>query len=447
MQDHLWQFERQPSRRRHVRRRSSVQRRFDALEEADEASQEHDRRQRIEKWRLEQSKALLEEIERETRRRRRMSIVSAARSRADSAHHEEQSTSSARLAPSVQDAQSVSSDESTKQLSFWQRLTRRVIRDLMGIDEDTLSVIFGESLPEEALSDSRAGSSSTPPANTVPQTLDVASFSGDPWEHRLLERVARELGILVHQLSGHPGAFSTYRRTQETPDYAGLSARTDVLAGSDPSSLTSSQHTASSPVNPHFRPTVPTQHTANSYSEASLWGIEEEPTVDPLDSFRAPATANANTAEELVREQEYWERELDVKMVFNFLVQRFSSRRSSIPSQRSRSTGAPPGQAGKEAVSARRAAIIRQHHPLVNGSTERVPTGSSSRESRRRETLYKQHFNPQPSLRSQVIRSSSSCASHSTKKSRKSAGSGHAGRNYWDMSGSVGSGSVIAGEA
>ncbi|KAF2650527.1 hypothetical protein K491DRAFT_568742, partial [Lophiostoma macrostomum CBS 122681] len=443
MQDHLWQFERQPSRRRHVRRRSSVQRRLDALGEAEEAGQEHDRRQRIEQWRLEQSRALLEEIERETRRRRRMSMVSAARSRADSVHRQEQSTASARVAPSVSDGQSDFSDESTEQLSFWQRLTRRVIRDLMGIDEDTLSVIFGESLPEEALSVSREGSSDSPPAEIAPQTLDVASYSGEPWEHRLLERVARELGILVHQLSGHPGAFSTYRRTQETLDNAGLSTSTNALANSDPSSLDTSQQTSSAPTNTHFRPTGPTQQTTNTYSEASLWGIEEEPEADPLDSFRTTPATNVNTAEELVREQEYWERELDVKMVFNFLVQRFSSRRSSASSHRSRSTNAPPSQAGKEAVSARRAAIIRQNHPLVNRSTDRVPTASSSRESRRRETLYRQHFNPQTSLRSQVLRSSSSCASQSTKKSRKSAGSGHAGRNYWDMSGSVGSGSVI----
>lgn len=83
MQDHLWQFERyNPHRRRpQQRRRSSLQRRMEMLENEEEtqAMDKHEeRRLRIEKWRLEQSRAVLEEIERETRRRqRRMSIISA----------------------------------------------------------------------------------------------------------------------------------------------------------------------------------------------------------------------------------------------------------------------------------------------------------------------------------------------------------------------------------
>src|SRR5579871_542547 len=66
----LWQFER--SHRRKQRRTSSVQRTLDALEQLDGPSQESERIRRIEKWRLEQSRALLEEIERETRRMRQM---------------------------------------------------------------------------------------------------------------------------------------------------------------------------------------------------------------------------------------------------------------------------------------------------------------------------------------------------------------------------------------
>lgn len=460
MHDNLWQFERQTPRRRHARRRSSVQRRLDALDETEERNQEHERRQRIEKWRLEQSRALLEEIERETRRRRRMSTVSAARSRTDSALGDAPSTASARVAQSVSDSQSVSSDESSENLSFWQRLTRRVIRDLMGIDDNTLSVIFGEALPEEVLSPEREEPSTISPSIEL-QALDVSSFSGDPWEHRLLERVARELGILVHQLSEHPGAFSTYRRTQEAPEYAGLAATMSNSAHvSEPLPLTNSQPTNPSPSSAQFVPTFLAQQPSNTYSEASLWGIEEEPEVDhldstepavPLDPFRTPPAAVVNAAEEMAREREYWERELDVKMVFNFLVKRFSSRRSSISSQRPRSSSAPPGQppttssagANNEAASARRAAIIRQHHPLVSRNADRVATSSNAREQRRKDTLFRQHLNHQASLRNQALRSSSSCASQSTKKSKRSAGSG---RNYWDLGGSVGSGSVLAGE-
>jgi hypothetical protein len=442
VQEHMWQFER--PRRRHARRRSSVQRRFDLLEEADDVGQEADRRQRIEKWRLEQSKALLEEIERETRRRRRMSMVSAVRSRTDSAHLESGSTAS-QVTRLVSDSQSDSSEESTENLSFWQRLTRRVIRDLMGIDEDTLSAIFGESLLGETPSTSPAPQTSRTSIDVTLQTLDVTSIPDDGWQHRLLERVARELGILVHQLSEHPGAFSTYRSIQDLSTYAGLTSLHPPMAfTADPPSLrqTTSIDSTSSPASTHFPPTFPTQHQPTAYSEASLWGIEEErEVVDPLDSFGGPAhTVPANYAEESAREQEYWERELDVKMVFNFLVKRFSSRQSNIssPSQRTNSALASLD----EGASARRAAIIRQNHPLVNGSREHLPT--SSTQARRRDRAVKTYYVHQPSLRNQVLKSSSSCASQSTKKSKRSGGSG---RNYWDMSGSVGSGSVIAGEA
>jgi hypothetical protein len=83
IQDHLKQFERFGPKKKQ-RRRSSVQRTLDALREVDEADDEEERIRRVEKWQLEQSRALLEEVEHETRRMRRMSRVSAARSVANS---------------------------------------------------------------------------------------------------------------------------------------------------------------------------------------------------------------------------------------------------------------------------------------------------------------------------------------------------------------------------
>lgn len=444
MQEHMWQFE-QP-RRRVARRRSSVQRHFSVLDDADEVNQEQDRRQRIEQWRLEQSKALLEEIEKETRRRRRMSTISAARSRVESTQHTTPVTLPA-ISPSVADVRSESSDESTENLSFWQRITRRVIRDLIGLDEDTLSVIFGETLPEES-STPKPGS----PINfSADKALEDAGIdpdtipSDDGWQTRLLERVAQELGTLVNQLSEHPGAFTTYQRTQSAPEYAGLTSTT--LNSTSTTDLHSSRpistQPTASPASAHFAPTFPT------HSEASLWGIEEEPAeADPLDSFRTQQNPT-NIAEDLVREREYWERELDVKMIFNFLVKRFSSRRSSVSSPPRKASSAPSVSApGTDdgLSSARRAAIIRQHHPLVSRTTDRVlPTSSSSqsREMKRKDATFRTYYNPPASLRHQKIRSNSSCASQSTKKSKRSSNSA---RNYWDLGGSVGSGSVIAGE-
>lgn len=447
MQEHMWQFERP---RRRVRRRSSVQRHFSTLDDTDEINQEQDRRQRIEKWRLEQSKALLEEIEKETRRRRRMSTFSA-RSRAGNTLADSNPTEP-QVARSVSDTCNDSSDEGTESLSFWQRITRRVIRDLIGLDEDTLSVIFGESLPEEATLPKQGPSIEFQADKALQEAgIDISTLTDDSWQTKLLERVAEELGTLVHQLSEHPGAFSTYQGTQAIPEFVGLSSiRSNPTSSTNLASLqtTSTQTSTTTPASAQFAPTFPAQ-TQHTYSEASLWGIEEEPEpADPLDSFRAPPPTTANIAEDLARERAYWERELDVKMIFNFLIKRFTSERSGVSSPPRRASSAPSVSAvgtDEGVESARRAAMIRQHHPLVSRTTDRgLPTSSSpqTREVKRKDLTYRTYFTPQNALRHQKLRSNSSCASQSTKKSKISGSS----RNYWDIGGSVGSGSVMAGE-
>jgi hypothetical protein len=449
MQEHMWQFER--PRRRVARRRSSVQRHFAMLDGHGEMDIEQEKRQRIERWRLEQSKALLEEIEKETRRRRRMSTMSATRNRVDGIQQETTSTAP-QTARSVSDARSESSEEGTENLSFWQRITRRVIRDLIGLDEDTLSVIFGESLPEEATTPT-PGSPAEFSADKALQDagVDASRFSDDSWQTKLLERVAQELGTLVNQLSEHPGAFSTYQRAQSAPDYAPLTptqSNTTLTSDIQASRPASSQPTIS-PASAQFAPTYQPQ-TSHLYSEASLWGIEEEPTE--TSSVQDPMT---NIAEDLAREREYWERETDVKMIFSFLMQRFTSRRSSMslpaPSQPlSESSQRRVGSMGMMGdiggTSATRAAFIRQHHPLVNRTTDssRLPTSSASQLRESASTTskrYAMYYAPGNALRERSkLRSSSSCASQSTKKSKRSGGSG---RNYWDLRGSVGS---VAGE-
>ncbi|KAJ4349059.1 hypothetical protein N0V95_004939 [Ascochyta clinopodiicola] len=445
MQEHMWQFERSP-RRRAARRRSSVQRHLTVLDDMDPVTQEQERRERIEKWRLEQSKAVLEEIERETRRRRRMSMATSTRSQRDTARQDTASSTSS-VARTVTSEQSESSDEGTENMSFWQRLTTRVIRDLIGLDQDTLSVIFGETLPEEAMTP-QAASPVLSPANQALRdaVADASAHPGENWQTRVLERVAQELGVLVHQLSEHPGAFSTYQRAQAAPEYAGLTpAVATDLASSAP---TSSQPSVPSPASVQFAATYPPQQTSHIYSEASLWGIEEEPDeVDAMDTSQPDAAAARAATEDATREREYWERDLDVKMIFNFLVKRFTSRRSSTPTP-TRRASTSTHTTDDSTASARRAAMIRQNHPLVSRTTDRgLPTSSTpqARDAKRRDssTTYRTHFNAQGSLRQKTLRSSSSCASQSTKKSKRS---GSSQRNYWDLGGSVGSGSVLAGE-
>ncbi|EKG17636.1 hypothetical protein MPH_05084 [Macrophomina phaseolina MS6] len=452
VQEQLWQFERYNAgtrRTKVARRRSSVQRRLDSLEET-EALEHDERRERIERWRLEQSRALLEEIERETRRRRRMSRASIAKSTAGSVTAE-----SSRLAPepgpSATEASRLGAakDETNENESFWQRFTRRVIRDLMGIDENILSVIFGESLPTEAA----AGS---PSSRADPKDILAAAaaestnnpYPGESWEHRLLERISRELGILVNQLSEHPGAFTTYLRTQEAPAYAGLPSNTNSTTRrqSIPASASGATPTSAlsqSISNINFAPTVPPQPTT-TYSEASLWGIEEEPEPEPV------AFGPAGAPTEAQREREYWERDLDVKMVFNFLKERFSSRPTSPinGSSPSRRDSANPFHPESSAGSQERAALIRQHHPLVSrnlptSSSQGNPEPASSPRPAPNATTTITVPVPVPVSRANLQRSrlsnrnaGSSCASQSTRKSKRSGSS----RNYWDLGGSVGSG-------
>src|SRR6266536_5869591 len=139
VQEQLYQFEQYNPKRKyegHHTRRSSVQRRLDAVQDRDIYSVEDDRRLRIEQWRMEQSRALLDEIEKETRRRRSSLVGSMKLSPADtlSIVAEDHPSQEPTPPPPTPDT-----DE-----YFLQRITRRVIRDLIGIDDTTLSAIFGE---------------------------------------------------------------------------------------------------------------------------------------------------------------------------------------------------------------------------------------------------------------------------------------------------------------
>lgn len=430
LQEQLWQFERHnPHRRRQVPRRSSIQRRLDEVEEEDDLDMADERTARVEKWRLEQSRAVLEEIERETRRRRRrMSRMSGASASVD-------------LRPETRDNAAVrtgridsviteepetmkSTGQEQPSESWWQRLTRRVIQDLIGLDENTLSVIFGEELPADP---SPTPTQPSPLAAAVQQESRVSFQDREySWETKLLERIAKELGVLVHQLSEHEGAFSTYQRMQEEPEYAGL-----PMPRSQPRRPSlrqqrrrSGDHAQTPPSDALFTPTLPqTPLSPVEQTDTSLWGIEEEPS-QPL---------HTDETARLREEQQYWERDVDVKMIFSYLKRRFSPN------------GTPPAAAagplpaswattsasalGTSPESLRRAEVIRRQHPLVSRAAERAAA-----QSRRRDSLLRRH---QMQTLLQKRAGSSSCASQSTKRSRRSRSG--SSRHYWDLGGSVGS--------
>ena len=431
LQEQLWQFERyNPHRRKHIRRRSSVQKKLDAMDEEQDLDVEDERTARIEKWRLEQSRAVLDEIEKETRRRRRrMSRMSGASDSIDiraSVHESAVSKLQQRQASVIlEEPETVKSEEQRPSESFWQRITRRVIRDLIGLDESTLSVIFGESLPAE--------SSPTP---TQPSPIAVATASpsqsrvtfddpGYSWEVKLLDHIARELGVLVHQLTEHDGrAFTAYMRMQEEPEYAGLMMR-------DPPqrqpSLRQRRRQRSNLTNndPMFAPTLSQPPMSPSDApDTSLWGIEEE-----------PLGGDDKDSEQTRQERDHWEREIDVNIIFSYLRRRFTSRSTEPPPSTSGplpaswATVNTASALGTSPESLRRAEVIRRQHPLVSRAAERAAA-----QSRRRDSLLKRH---QLQTILQKRPGSSSCASQSTKRSRRSKEG--SSRHYWDLGGSVGS--------
>jgi len=487
----LWQFER-AHRRKQRRRTSSVQRTLDELDRFDELSQESERIRRIEQWRLEQSRALLDEIERETRRMRRMSRASAAsrprpESLAPQTKSETNFSSTGFNTPVAEMAQPAFRQPAPEQpvmqeepqteeetTSWWQRFAERVIRDLIGIDETILSIILGEDLPTECQQQPQPASLS--PEEATPRQKDIAHAVSledrdadipieQTWQHRLLVRIARELGILVHQLSEHPGAFSTYLRTQEAPSYAGFPGTlTPIATMSSSGELNSSgfapQQSATSPTGIFFQPTAQLHQVQ---SEASLWGIEEE---TPEELLAASRRANLTSAATLQAEREYWEQELDVKMVFDFLKNRFSSPSpDDLAGSASHATAAHPQAPASAATerrpsastlhSARRAALIRQHHPLAAAARQNATASSARRRAlpptgpaAGPATASTTAAAAAAALRQRLLArtASSSCASQSKRSSSGAgagAGAGGAGggtaassRNFWDLGGS-----------
>lgn len=434
VQDQLWQFEQfNPSRRMEGRgERSSVQRRLDAAEYGHEVDVENDRVQRIENWRMEQSRVLLDEIEKETRRRR-LSRSGGNSSTIDMVREEEVSTGAGKRtvseSPEIQRTSSSSHQQPEETESFWQRITRRMIRDLIGIDDSLLSVIFGESLPQDNTATPARLSTTLSSQDMKLPTDPIASTPSRSWEDRLFERIARELDLLVHHLSEHPGAFSTYLHTsQADSEYAGIPVTRTSTPGLPAQNSTPYDSGNLDPVDlPQFSPTLQDANTSPA-THAALWGIEQGPL--PTDDAR------------LQRERESWERELDVRTVFRFIRNRFTNTEHQTSTDLARDTSTNIAMSSNQEA-ARRAAIIRQHHPLVSRTHDR--------QTRRTNLLHHHHHHHHlhhhavhnsSSQQPQLKRPGSSCASLSTRKSAKRASG--SSRNYWDIGGSVGSGSAIA---
>ncbi|WEW58001.1 hypothetical protein PRK78_003468 [Emydomyces testavorans] len=489
VQEQLWRHEQFNPRRSGEakgRRRSSVQRHLDSIDEMQDRDMERERWQRIEQWRMEHSRELLQEIEKQTGRRRH--------SRAGRASH---TTKGVGRQPSVavestSEAKATVEKNSEEEEPFWRRITRKLIRDLIGIDDMILTIIFGEALVEEVQEEKRKeqaealllqqqGKSTTVTSKSSiridterPKDLDEMLKNGaspssedSMWQQRLLDRIARELGIFVHQLWEHPGAFTTYLNTSSSgsSDPTGSStSKTSSTHQSRPLSSRSASYGSfkhgAQVSSPTFKPTL--QDVAGS-NAAALWGIEEE---DPLLANRAqfttsdkPMSSARPQSSHSQHDREYWERELDVKMVFRYFYKGLVGK---IPFSND-GTCTPTASSQKEQEEqdpSLRAAAIRHHHPLVARAD--AHTRSHRRPLKRWQTsssgtgFHSGRINTPassarlggptstPFLFHHVRRPSSSCASQSTliSSTKGPLGSGSS-RPYWDIGGSVGSGSAV----
>jgi len=379
---------------------------------------------RIQKWREEQQQALLDEIQ--SASRRRTSLFSGSIRGGELKDEDEASMNIEGLEAEVKEVEKRTSKSAPTQSNsgastatngdaheetLWRRITRRFIRDIMGIDDDLLQVLFGEALPEEATA----------------SFLAEGGRLGSEAEERLLNRIARELGVMVNQYTPHPAsdgrAFSTIAGKVESQD--GLADDNDdgvktpqrpppaqQYQQEEPTSIPQprprSQSTASTSSIPHyqFAPTLPPLQ--QSPHHPTLWNIEE--------LLQEEKAAKAEAA----KRKEYWEQELGVRVFFSFLKSRF------YPSS---SSSAPTSTASTESA----AGIM---HPLIPRARVVYP--------RRR---------PVGGGVGGGLRSGSTCASQSGTKAKAGkrsrnggVGGGGAGSSrsrggfYWDVSSSVGSG-------
>ncbi|KAI8624462.1 hypothetical protein F5Y19DRAFT_480634 [Xylariaceae sp. FL1651] len=407
VQNRLYAFE-QYNPHRIKRRRESLDLAQAELES--EEAQEIDKIRRIESWRLEQSRYLLDEIQKETRRRRR-SIASVANTHPVDRTSEDAMMLNAANRATQSDLDGEWHDQnpddpSEDQESVWGWITRKVIRDLMGIDDKMLSILFGEALPDEA------DLSATPKASFLSSRLSndtsPETTLESKWQIRMLERVAKELGLLVHQLSEHPGAFSTFSRMQQMSiPYAGLPAIPESTH--DPVSNAAAIERPSTI--PEFRPSIPVQTRPIDVPQAR----------HPLDSAHGRSQLQAENGTTFTQDE--WEQDLDIRLVFRYLRSRFLSRSSGSGGLSGTSHLATSNMQDAAAKAAR----VRQYHPLL----------SRSRTMERRKSKITAVSSPV------LFRPVSSCASQSTRRSvRRSSCS--SSRHYWDIGASVGTGSMIA---
>ncbi|KAK6359776.1 hypothetical protein TWF696_000914 [Orbilia brochopaga] len=412
---------------------------------------------RIQAWRMEQSRILLDEIERATKGRLGLRETEAQR-------REEEMATMSDVGLEEMNEKALA-DRPVDQETFWERLRRRLVQDIMGLDDMVLQIIFGEALPADFETSSGA---STPTGRTEGgmKRMDAS------WEERLFERLARELGVLAQYYTPDvaKAAFSTYvtgkNQTASTAAAATSSAAATPTEQAKstgartptyslyPSLRSSISYTSLDPLSStrQFRPTIDGEDDQDTH--AANWGIED----GPLSSSLLTASSEARVDAEIVRE--YWEKELNVRMLFSYLKSKLATPASQTPaptttSARHHRSSSSPATTVSASPSAA-AAVGRTSNANANSTPHRYSTIN--------QPLHQQHplishaqktrrISPIASLTSVLgvgmggFRSGSSCASQSTTTKKSAGGKGKkeegtasaSSKHFWDVGSTVGS--------
>lgn len=469
MQEHIYAFERYNPRRQQRQREATDLTNLMQLDQLESGTTEAERISRIEAWQQEQSQLLVEAVRKETRKRRYSGgnpLVSRRREAAAAAAALEPTTQGGEW--HEQDALAYASEEGE---GIFSKLTRKVLRDLMGVDGRVLSMLLGEVASEDDVS--HLSSSTLKAATNDDEPSTMASATGGSagseimavWSPRLVERIARELGMLVQRMyTHHPGAFSTYSHLQQMQfPYAGLPMipEADIPSAADPS--LQDGHPARDVDNdyridasgsmpqtmmPQFHPTISQQQQDMT-----------QPMTHPRRSSEEIGNSGAPEQTPSTFTQQEWEQDLDVRLVFRYLRSRFSSDASKTTSSASTTRSASHHTTAAQEAAAR-AARVRLHHPLVGRNLARraviqhnhshtAATGTNNQAGASPVSPVLQHIHQRPG---------GSCASQSTtaRSARRpgtrrsgsfsaSGASRHSSRHFWDLGcGSVASSSMIA---
>ena len=349
------------------------------------------RMRRIEQWRLEHSRYLrrqIREAKGQTDKRQRIEKdeAYAKAELKDCPRSNPQSDSTHRVPPSS---------------PIWQRFAQHIVQDLMGIDDSMLCLLFGEELlctEDTSVSDL--------------QTSDQHLHSPRDWQSRLLRRLQEEIQRLALQLL--PDDHSAPPLGSRNSEYAGI-----------PLDWLSKRYQAAEVPAPDvvkarslgFTPTLQTPYVRPGGQAAQV--DRDIADTDGLERRSGLDTGHQSQISNL-------------RTVLRLLYRHFLSF-GTLKSDKNASDLATT----QSSEALRRAAFIQQHHPLASRSRPRNYEADRASQSRQ--------FNGSLNLvafATGIKRHNSSCASWSTKRSRRTT-SDQTSKNYWDVGESIGTGSAI----